>query len=181
MEKYESSSVVLLAALVLSATFITHSLASQFSVLSPLLWLGNGIALHYAFREFLFNTHQPSPSSTTEMKTPTPTTKSKPTPKKKTNTVNTTLDTSQGQTKLQPFRFELSNPFDFVNERVSSRLPYLAGTDLKTLKSLKSEPIKNGRFFLRKYVFCLDDVPSVIRSALGTSYIHVLLVREQDT
>ena len=176
MEKYESSSVVLLAALVLSATFITHSLASQFSVLSPLLWLGNGIALHFAFREFVFNTPPPPPSSSSSSSSPTTT---KPTPKK--NDVNTSLDTSKGQTKLQPFRFELSNPFDFVNERVSSRLPYLAGTDLKTLKSLKSEPIKNGRFLLRKYVFCLDDVPSVIRSALGTSYIHVLLVREQDT
>ncbi len=170
MERNESSSVLLLAALVLSVTFITHSLASQLTnVLSPLLWLGNGIALHFAFREFLFNT-QPS-SSSTEIKTSAPTTKPKPTPKKKTNSVNTTLDMSQGQTKLQPFRFELSNPFDFVNERVSSRLPYLAGTDLKTLKSLKSEPIKNGRFFLRKYVFRLDDVPSVIRSALGTSCI----------
>ena len=83
MERHESSSVLLLAALVLSVTFITHSLASQLTtVLSPLLWLGNGIALHYAFREFLFNT-QPSSSTTTEIKTSAPTTKSKPTPKKK--------------------------------------------------------------------------------------------------
>ena len=170
MDRNETSSLILLMALVVSLSFITHSLSTRLtSALSPVLWLGNGIALHFAIKEFLFPTSRQT--QTKEHQTQ----KSTPTKKKKKLAVDTSLDTSQGQTKLQRFRFKLPHSFDFVNERVSSRLPYLAGSDLKTLKSLKSEPIgsSKGRFFLRKYVFSLDDVPSVIRSALGTDVMEI--------
>ena len=174
----DTSVLVLLTALTLSTTFLTHSMATFVlpEILMPLMWLANGVALHFAIKEFLTPSSQETTQATVERKKTTTTKRTKiRTKKTRATKVKTTLDMSKGQTELQKFQFELKHKFDFVNRCVSSRLPYLAGTDLKTLKSIKSELVDEGnaKFFLRKYIFSLNDIPSVIQSALGTDVMEI--------
>eukprot|EP00940_MAST-03C_sp_MAST-3C-sp2_P000529 g529.t1 len=72
-------------------------------------------------------------------------------------------------TPLKPFVATIDAPFSIVDERVEKNLVFLAGTDLRSMAEVESK----SSITEREYVFTLDDVPSVIQSALGANEMRL--------